>query len=70
MPGRRSALPSGVKLSEMLHEAVRALMEIAVCLGAGAAFRAFGLFDAADAQVRHMSDTHITQGLVPVLSVP
>jgi hypothetical protein len=36
----------------MLHEAVRELTEIAVCLGAGAAFKAFGLFDAADAQVR------------------
>ena len=35
----------------MLHEAVRSLLEIGACIGAGAAFRVFGLFDGADAQV-------------------
>ncbi len=49
---RLSNLPGCSEARKMLHEAVRELLEIAVCLGAGAAFKAFGLFDAADAQVR------------------
>ena len=41
---------AGIRLS-MLHEAVRSLLEIGACIGAGAAFKVFGLFDGADAQV-------------------